>query len=53
MEEPERLNLKQLTLKTIMLMALANADRASDLHLLDIRYMKFNHVLLTVLNSVQ
>ena len=25
-----------------MLMALANADRASDLHLLDIRYMKLH-----------
>ena len=40
MEDPENLNFKQLTLKTIMLMALANADRASDLHLLDVRYMK-------------
>lgn len=33
------LSFKELTFKTIMLMALANADRASDLHLLDIRYM--------------
>ena len=40
MEDPKDLTFKQLTLKTIMLMALANADRASDLHLLDIRYMK-------------
>ena len=34
------LSFKELTLKTVMLMALSNADRASDLHLLDLRYMQ-------------
>ena len=33
------LSFKELTLKTVMLMALSNADRASDLDLLDLRYM--------------
>ncbi len=33
---------KQITLKTVMLLALANADRASDLHLLDIKHMKID-----------
>ena len=40
MEDLDCLSFKELTLKTAMLMALANADRASDLHLLDIRYMQ-------------
>ena len=40
MADTEVLSFKQLTLKTVMLMAPANADRASDLHLLDIRYMQ-------------
>ena len=40
MADHEDLSFKELTLKTVMLMALANADRASDLHLLDIRYMR-------------
>ena len=31
---------KELTLKPVMLMALSNADRASDLHLLDLIYMQ-------------
>ena len=35
--------LTQLTLKTSMILVLlSNADRASDLHLLDIAYMKFD-----------
>ena len=34
------LSFKQLTLKTAMLMTLANVDRTSDLHLLDVRYMQ-------------
>ena len=41
MADPADLSFKELTLKTVMLMALANADRASDLHILDIRYMQF------------
>ena len=40
MAVPADLSFKELTLKTAMLMALANADRASDLHILDIRYMQ-------------
>ena len=40
MEDLDSLSFKELTLKTVMLMALANADRALDLHLLDIRYMQ-------------
>ena len=39
MADPADLSVKELTLKTVMLMALANADRASDLHVLDIRYI--------------
>ena len=39
MADPEDLSFKQLTLKMVILMVLANADRAPDLHLLDIRYM--------------
>ena len=35
------LDLKLLTCKTEMLLALAHADRASDLHLLDISHVKF------------
>ena len=40
MEDLDCLSFKELTLKTVMLMALASADRASDLQLLDIRYMQ-------------
>ena len=40
MVDPEESSFKQLSLKTVMRMALANVDRASDLHLLDIRYMQ-------------
>ena len=40
MADPADLSFKELTLKTVMLIALANADRASDLHILDIRYMQ-------------
>ena len=40
MADPEDLSFKQLTLKTVMHMALANADRESDYHLLDIRHMQ-------------
>ena len=35
--DPEDIPFKELTLKTVMLMALSNVDRASDLHLLDIQ----------------
>ena len=40
MADPADLSFKELTLKTVMLMAFANADRASDLHILDVRYMQ-------------
>lgn len=40
MEDLDCLSFKELTLKTVMLMALASAHRALDLHLLDIRYMQ-------------
>ena len=39
--ENNGLALKALSIKTAMLLAVANADRASDLHLLDISYMRF------------
>ena len=40
MEDPTELSFKELTLTTVILMALANTDRVSDLHILDIRYMQ-------------
>ena len=40
MADHEDLSFKQLTLKMVMLMALASADRASDHHLLDIRHVQ-------------
>lgn len=36
--ETDKLDLKQSTLKTAMLLALANADRASDLHLVETQF---------------
>ena len=37
MADPVDLSFRELTIRTVMLMALANADRASDLHILDIK----------------
>ena len=41
MELSDKLSLKDLSWKLVTLMALTNADRASDLHALDLRYRSF------------
>ena len=42
MEPSDKLSLKDLSWKLVTLMALTNADRASDLHALDLRYRSFS-----------
>ena len=42
MEPSDKLSLKDLSWKLVTLMALTNADRASDLHALDLRYKSFS-----------
>ena len=39
----EELSLKQISERTVMLLALANADRVSDLHALDLRYRSYRN----------
>ena len=38
---PETLSMRQLTLKTVMLIALTSSDRAQTLHALDIQYLNY------------
>ena len=38
---PENLSMRQLTLKTVALIALTSSDRAQTLHVLDIQYLNY------------
>ena len=40
--EPDTLSLKDLAQTVVVLMALSNADRASDLHSQDLRFVRFS-----------